>query len=73
MDEKPGPPPPREAARTEPGPVERYGPLELRRLRKEDGRELIVYAHGRDPAPGGSDASGDADRPGGEGAGAGSG
>ncbi|HEY0517042.1 MAG TPA: hypothetical protein VGD00_07975 [Solirubrobacteraceae bacterium] len=25
--------------------AERYGPLELRRMRKEDGRMLIVYEH----------------------------
>lgn len=25
-------------------PAERFGPLEVRRLRKEDGRRLIVYA-----------------------------
>jgi hypothetical protein len=51
MDEKPAPPaPPGGEQRTAPPPTEeeeqdeRYGPLRLQRLRKEDGRALIVYA-----------------------------
>jgi hypothetical protein len=39
MDAKPGPDP----APEEDSATERYGPLELRRLRKDDGRQLIVY------------------------------
>jgi hypothetical protein len=30
---------------------ERYGPLELRRLVKDDGRALIVYSHAEGPEP----------------------
>ncbi len=43
MDAKPGPPsrPAGEDGRGD--GAERYGPLALRRLRKDDGRALIVY------------------------------
>src|SRR5260370_7636481 len=37
-------PKPASAAESGAGEVERYGPLELRRLRKDDGRRLIVYS-----------------------------
>jgi hypothetical protein len=42
MEAKPGPPEQGPAPDPE-ASVERYGPLELRRLRKDDGRRLIVY------------------------------
>ncbi len=48
----PGTPPP-EPARGEDGERaedERFGPLELRRTRKDDGRELIFFADTREPA-----------------------
>jgi hypothetical protein len=50
MDAKPGPPPrpSREDARDD--GTERYGPLELRRLRKDDGRALIAYVRAADAA-----------------------
>jgi len=43
MEARPGPPPrPAGGDPRDPG-TERYGPLELQRLRKDDGRLLIVY------------------------------
>jgi hypothetical protein len=36
---------------------ERYGPLELTRLRKDDGRALILYSHDEGPPPQASDDS----------------
>jgi hypothetical protein len=55
--EPPPPPPdrpavsPDAAAVTAVGAPERYGPLELRRYLKADGRSLIVYARVVGPAP----------------------
>ena len=66
MDGKRGPSEEREesgpgaAPPTEPPQAERFGPLQVTRLRKEDGRALIVYSHtapadapesGPEPAP----------------------
>ncbi len=48
----PGTPPP-EPARSghdESAEGERFGPLELTRIRKDDGRELIFFADTREPA-----------------------
>jgi hypothetical protein len=45
MDAKPSPPSPGGGQERE---VERYGPLERRRLRKDDGRRLIAYARVED-------------------------
>ena len=59
MEPKPAP-----AAESGGGEVEHYGPLELRRLRKHDGRRLIVYSR---VAPA---SSGEASSPGGAAAGA---
>jgi hypothetical protein len=45
-------PKPASAAESGGGEVERYGPLELRRLRKDDGRGLIVYSRVEGSSPG---------------------
>ena len=34
--------------RDEPSPPARYGPLELVRMRKADGRALLIYRHARE-------------------------
>jgi hypothetical protein len=41
--------------------VERYGPLELRRLRKEDGRQLIAYTRVEQTPPSDPGAAGGAE------------
>jgi hypothetical protein len=51
MDAKPSASSPGAADGGQPDEVERYGPLELRRLRKEDGRQLIAFTRvADDPA-----------------------
>ncbi|HXB15802.1 MAG TPA: hypothetical protein VNV44_08670 [Solirubrobacteraceae bacterium] len=50
MDGKPGPPSRPSGGDAREGGSERYGPLELRRLRKDDGRALIVYARADEAA-----------------------
>jgi len=52
-------PKPASAAESGAGEVERYGPLELRRLRKDDGRRLIVYSR-VEPSSAGDAAADDA-------------
>ena len=47
----PGPPAPAPEPGAGEAPAEHYGPLGVRRLRKDDGRHLTVYAHAR-PAHG---------------------
>jgi hypothetical protein len=53
MDAKPPGPGPAPEEQPSPGedslPEERFGPLELRRLRKDDGRALILYRRSLDP------------------------
>jgi hypothetical protein len=64
MDAKPGPPSRPSDGDAREDRSERYGPLELRRLRKDDGRALIVYARaeGAAEAPGGEGDAPDAER-----------
>lgn len=38
------PPTPASADEADGAPLESFGPLEMRRLRKDDGRALLVYA-----------------------------
>ncbi len=44
------PPPPARGDDDERTGEERFGPLELTRIRKDDGRELIFFADTREPA-----------------------
>ncbi len=50
MDAKPGSSSQRPAPERDESPPERYGPLILRRLVKDDGRALIVYERAVEPA-----------------------
>ena len=50
MDAKPGSSPQGPASASGAPAVERYGPLELRRLVKDDGRALIVYERAESPS-----------------------
>lgn len=55
MDPKPAPASQKAAGGERDGDAtRRYGPLELRRLRKDDGRQLIVYSRPEAPADGGT-------------------
>ncbi len=57
MDTKPGPSAQGSAAGPGAAAVERYGPLEVRRLVKDDGRSLIVYERVEPSAAGGPAAT----------------
>jgi hypothetical protein len=52
------PPPPDGAdATAEQGAEQRFGPLTIARVEKDDGRALILYSHDEEPSPQKSDVS----------------
>lgn len=50
-------PPGRDDATPEQATEERFGPLRITRVEKDDGRALILYSHDEQPRPQAGDAS----------------
>jgi hypothetical protein len=51
------PPPEHDEATPEPASDERFGPLTITRVQKDDGRALILYGHDEEPPSQTADAS----------------